>query len=86
MASSSLSFSILLCINFGYFNGSQCVMSDHILLCSYWRKESENVDDDQDFRAVEDGFVAVTPFSLSSTMQSEIQTLVSDWIVAAKCK
>ncbi|XP_031275470.1 uncharacterized protein LOC116133945 [Pistacia vera] len=49
-------------------------------------KESENVDDDLDFRAVEDGFVAVTPFSLSSTMQSEIQTLVSDWIVAAKCK
>ncbi|KAK8973093.1 hypothetical protein V6N11_049442 [Hibiscus sabdariffa] len=43
-------------------------------------KETEDADDDLDFKAVEDGYVAVTPLSLSSTDESKIKTEVSSWI------
>ncbi|KAL4283158.1 hypothetical protein GQ457_16G003460 [Hibiscus cannabinus] len=46
-------------------------------------KETEDADDDLDFKAVEDGYVAVTPLSLSSTDESEIKTEVSSWISVA---
>ncbi|KAF2297574.1 hypothetical protein GH714_038734 [Hevea brasiliensis] len=44
-------------------------------------KEEENVEEDLDFTAVENGFVSVTPFSLS--IQPDIQGLVTNWIAAA---
>ncbi|KAK9274537.1 hypothetical protein L1049_021786 [Liquidambar formosana] len=46
-------------------------------------KEHEAVDEDLDFRALENGFVAVTPLSLSSNVQSLIQTSASNWIALA---
>ncbi|EOY30415.1 Survival protein SurE-like phosphatase/nucleotidase isoform 3 [Theobroma cacao] len=47
------------------------------------QKETEDADDNLDFRAVEDGYVAVTPLCLSSTDQSKIETQVSNWITVA---
>ncbi|KAK3210464.1 hypothetical protein Dsin_015170 [Dipteronia sinensis] len=46
-------------------------------------KEPENEDANLDFRALEDGFVAITPFTSSTSGQSEIETCVSNWIAAA---
>ncbi|XP_015889240.3 uncharacterized protein LOC107424065 [Ziziphus jujuba] len=43
-------------------------------------KERENVDENLDIRAVEDGFVSVTPVTISPTVSSEIQNSVSNWI------
>ncbi|XVF86826.1 hypothetical protein PTKIN_Ptkin18bG0073700 [Pterospermum kingtungense] len=43
-------------------------------------KEQEDTDEDLDFRALENGFVAVTPLSLSPQIESDIQTAASDWI------
>ncbi|GLT79102.1 hypothetical protein SLA2020_506070 [Shorea laevis] len=44
----------------------------------------ENTDDDLDYKALEDGYVTITPISLPSTKdQSKIQTLVSKWIDTA---
>nr|GMC74803.1 5'-nucleotidase SurE-like [Ipomoea batatas]GMC76015.1 5'-nucleotidase SurE-like [Ipomoea batatas]GMC77447.1 5'-nucleotidase SurE-like [Ipomoea batatas]GME02272.1 5'-nucleotidase SurE-like [Ipomoea batatas] len=40
-------------------------------------------DEDLDFRALENGFVAVTPLSVSMHTEPEVQTAVSDWISAA---
>ncbi|TXG61585.1 hypothetical protein EZV62_012948 [Acer yangbiense] len=46
-------------------------------------KEPENEDANLDFRALEDGFVAITPFTSSTSGQPEIETCVSNWIAAA---
>ncbi|KAK7325104.1 hypothetical protein VNO77_29186 [Canavalia gladiata] len=46
--------------------------------------EQEEIDDDDlDYRAVESGYVAVTPLSLSPCIETDIQTAASDWISAA---
>ncbi|CAH9128196.1 unnamed protein product [Cuscuta epithymum] len=42
--------------------------------------ELEDSGDDLDFRAVQNGFVAVTPLSLSQHVAQEIETAASDWI------
>ncbi|KAJ7963200.1 5'-nucleotidase surE [Quillaja saponaria] len=46
-------------------------------------KEQEDVDDDLDYRALHNGFVAVTPVSLSPHIEAEIQKAASDWISVA---
>ncbi|GLT98696.1 hypothetical protein SLE2022_161880 [Rubroshorea leprosula] len=44
----------------------------------------ENADDDLDYKALEDGYVTITPISLPSTKdQSKVQTLVSKWVDTA---
>lgn len=43
-------------------------------------KEHNDTDEDLDFRALENGFVSVTPLSLSPSIESEIHTATSDWI------
>ncbi|KAK4269191.1 hypothetical protein QN277_022380 [Acacia crassicarpa] len=43
-------------------------------------KQHEDLEDDLDYRALESGFVAVTPLSLSAHTESDIQTAASDWI------
>ncbi|XVF26978.1 hypothetical protein REPUB_Repub14bG0067000 [Reevesia pubescens] len=43
-------------------------------------KEQEDTDDDLDFRALDDGFIAVTPLSLSPQIELDIQTATLDWI------
>lgn len=43
-------------------------------------KDLHNADDDLDIKALEDGFVSITPISLSPTLQPEVQTSVSNWI------
>ncbi|XP_023523915.1 uncharacterized protein LOC111788012 [Cucurbita pepo subsp. pepo] len=46
-------------------------------------KEQEDKNDDLDFRALENGFVAITPFSLAPNIGLDIQTAASDWISTA---
>ncbi|GMI77897.1 hypothetical protein like AT1G72880 [Hibiscus trionum] len=43
-------------------------------------KEQEDTDEDLDFKALDNGFVAVTPISLSPQIELDIQTAASDWI------
>ncbi|KAG5008624.1 hypothetical protein JHK82_017196 [Glycine max] len=43
-------------------------------------KQLEDIDDDLDYRALESGFVAVTPLSLSPHTETNIQMAASDWI------
>ncbi|XP_024022702.1 uncharacterized protein LOC21396661, partial [Morus notabilis] len=43
-------------------------------------KEHNDVDEDLDFRALESGFISVTPLSLSPNIESETHTAASDWI------
>ncbi|XP_028807448.1 uncharacterized protein LOC114762156 [Neltuma alba] len=43
-------------------------------------KQQEDLEDDLDYRALESGFVAVTPLSLSPHTESDIRTAASDWI------
>ncbi|TKY64353.1 5'-nucleotidase SurE [Spatholobus suberectus] len=43
-------------------------------------KQQEDIDDDLDYRALESGFVAVTPLSLSPHTEMDIQMAASDWI------
>ncbi|XP_027342039.1 uncharacterized protein LOC113854909 [Abrus precatorius] len=45
--------------------------------------KQEETDDDLDYRAVESGYVAVTPLSLSPHVETDIQMAASDWISAA---
>ncbi|KAL6224193.1 hypothetical protein ACLB2K_003049 [Fragaria x ananassa] len=49
----------------------------------FLEEQQENADEDLDIRALEDGFVTITPICLSPTVQSEIQTSVSNWIAGA---
>ncbi|KAF3962395.1 hypothetical protein CMV_013086 [Castanea mollissima] len=46
-------------------------------------KEQEETEEDLDFRALENGYVAITPLSLSPHIETDIQTATSDWISAA---
>ncbi|GAB4837975.1 hypothetical protein Ancab_027503 [Ancistrocladus abbreviatus] len=46
-------------------------------------KDQEAEDEDLDFRALENGFVAITPLALSSDIQSEVESSVSNWLAAA---
>ncbi|CAN7130172.1 unnamed protein product [Brassica rapa subsp. narinosa] len=46
-------------------------------------KEQEHTDEDSDIKALEDGFVSVTPLSLLPKMDSETQAAVSEWISKA---
>ncbi|KAK9281232.1 hypothetical protein L1049_004127 [Liquidambar formosana] len=46
-------------------------------------KEQEDMDEDLDFRALENGFVAITPLSVSPHIELDTQTAASDWISAA---
>ncbi|CAK9324705.1 unnamed protein product [Citrullus colocynthis] len=46
-------------------------------------KEQDNKDEDLDFRALENGFVAITPFSLTPNIDLDIQTAASNWISTA---
>ncbi|KAG2253018.1 hypothetical protein Bca52824_083154 [Brassica carinata] len=43
-------------------------------------KEQEHTDDDLDIKALEDGFVSVTPLSLLPNIDSETQAVASEWI------
>ncbi|XP_010540078.1 PREDICTED: uncharacterized protein LOC104813948 [Tarenaya hassleriana] len=43
-------------------------------------KGQEDMEDDLDWKAVEDGFVSVTPLSLLPKTESEIQAATSEWI------
>ncbi|KAE9588109.1 hypothetical protein Lal_00002874 [Lupinus albus] len=44
------------------------------------QQEDTDDDDDLDYRALESGYVAVTPLSLSSHIENDIQMAASDWI------
>ncbi|KAJ6963696.1 5'-nucleotidase SurE-like [Populus alba x Populus x berolinensis] len=46
-------------------------------------KELEDTDEDLDFRAVENGFVAITPLSLSPRIEEHTHIAASDWISSA---
>ncbi|XP_004486847.1 uncharacterized protein [Cicer arietinum] len=49
----------------------------------FLEKQREEIDDDDlDYRALESGYVAVTPVSLSPHIETDIQTSTSDWISA----
>ncbi|XWS18860.1 hypothetical protein CRYUN_Cryun32bG0081300 [Craigia yunnanensis] len=63
------------------------VKSDTNKVKKYFRlefvdKEEEDTDEDLDldFRALDNGFIAVTPLSLSPQIESNIQMTASDWI------
>ncbi|KAL5572453.1 hypothetical protein UlMin_022050 [Ulmus minor] len=49
----------------------------------FLEKDLDNVDEDLDIRALEDGFISITPLSISPTVESEVQTSVSNWIADA---
>ncbi|KFK41715.1 hypothetical protein AALP_AA2G164000 [Arabis alpina] len=46
-------------------------------------KEQEHTDEDLDIKALEDGFVSVTPLSLLTKVDSETQAAASEWISKA---
>ncbi|XP_009105950.1 5'-nucleotidase SurE isoform X2 [Brassica rapa] len=46
-------------------------------------KNEEHTDEDLDIKALEDGFVSVTPLSLRPKMDSETEAAVSEWISKA---
>ncbi|TYJ13622.1 hypothetical protein E1A91_A10G063600v1 [Gossypium mustelinum] len=46
-------------------------------------KEQEEAEEYLDFKALDNGFVAVTPFSLGPQIEVDIQTAASDWISSA---
>ncbi|XP_014515190.1 uncharacterized protein LOC106773028 [Vigna radiata var. radiata] len=43
-------------------------------------KQQEDIDDDLDYRALETGYVAVTPLSLSPHTETDVQMAASDWL------
>ncbi|RDX62246.1 surE [Mucuna pruriens] len=45
-------------------------------------QQEEEIDEDLDYRALEIGYVAVTPLSLSPHIETDIQMTASDWISA----
>lgn len=49
----------------------------------FLEKEQEDVDEGLDISALENGYVAVTPFSLSPHIDSGIADAASDWISAS---
>ncbi|KAK8630027.1 hypothetical protein V6N13_078838 [Hibiscus sabdariffa] len=46
-------------------------------------KETETSDEDLDFKALNNGFIAVTPLSVSPQLEADIQTAASSWISGA---
>lgn len=59
--------------------------SDPNRVKKYFRLEfldnkQEEEDEDLDYRALENGYVAVTPLSLSPHIESDIQVAASDWV------
>ncbi|PSR96918.1 5'-nucleotidase [Actinidia chinensis var. chinensis] len=46
-------------------------------------KEQDDVDEDFDFQALQDGFVTITPISLSPHIESDVQTAALEWISSA---
>ncbi|XP_020694661.1 uncharacterized protein LOC110108369 isoform X2 [Dendrobium catenatum] len=46
-------------------------------------KELEDLDDELDFRAVENGYIAVTPVHMNVHFEPEIQAFTSDWLSSA---
>ncbi|XP_058748795.1 uncharacterized protein LOC131621768 [Vicia villosa] len=46
------------------------------------KQQEEIEDEDLDYRALESGYVAVTPVSVSPHIETDIQTTTSDWISA----
>uniref|UniRef100_A0A7N0RIM9 Survival protein SurE-like phosphatase/nucleotidase domain-containing protein n=1 Tax=Kalanchoe fedtschenkoi TaxID=63787 RepID=A0A7N0RIM9_KALFE len=46
-------------------------------------KDQDDADEDLDFRAADNGFIAVTPISVLPRIDSDSQTAASDWISAA---
>ncbi|TYG49076.1 hypothetical protein ES288_D10G065900v1 [Gossypium darwinii] len=64
------------------------VKSDTNKVKKYFRlefinKEQEEAEEDLDFKALDNGFVTVTPFSLCPQIEVDIQTAASDWISGA---
>ncbi|CAN0881705.1 5'-nucleotidase SurE [Linum grandiflorum] len=49
----------------------------------FMEKEQEDTDEELDFRAVENGYVAVTALSLSPHMESDMHSAASEWISSA---
>nr|XP_029118140.1 uncharacterized protein LOC105037217 [Elaeis guineensis] len=49
----------------------------------FLEKEREELDEDLDFRALENGFIAVTPQHLNLHAGSEIQASASEWLASA---
>ncbi|MBA0812221.1 hypothetical protein Gohar_026207, partial [Gossypium harknessii] len=52
-------------------------------ILQFTNKEQEEAEEDLDFKALDNGFVAVTPFSLCPQIEVDIQTAASDWISGA---
>ncbi|KAH0453302.1 hypothetical protein IEQ34_017626 [Dendrobium chrysotoxum] len=52
----------------------------------FLQKELEDVDDELDFRAVENGYIAVTPVHMNVHVEPEIQAFTSDWLASALSK
>ncbi|KAG6723311.1 hypothetical protein I3842_03G202400 [Carya illinoinensis] len=46
-------------------------------------KDQKNADEDLDYKALEDGFVAITPLSLNPANWIEIQSSASNWLAVA---
>ncbi|XAR49929.1 5'-nucleotidase [Bertholletia excelsa] len=46
-------------------------------------KELEDLDEDLDFRALENGFIAVTPLSITPLVETEARSAASEWILYA---
>uniref|UniRef100_A0A6V7QUB2 Survival protein SurE-like phosphatase/nucleotidase domain-containing protein n=1 Tax=Ananas comosus var. bracteatus TaxID=296719 RepID=A0A6V7QUB2_ANACO len=49
----------------------------------FLEKGHEDLDEDLDFRALENGFISVTPIHLQLYVESEIQSSASDWLSSA---
>ncbi|KAJ6813895.1 uncharacterized protein M6B38_141355 [Iris pallida] len=49
----------------------------------FLEKEHEALDEDLDFKALENGFIAVTPLHFNVQVEPEIQASVSDWLASA---
>ncbi|XP_061358406.1 uncharacterized protein LOC133302611 [Gastrolobium bilobum] len=68
--------------------GAAGKLSSQQTIKKYFRMEltekgQQNVEEDLDFRALEEGFVTVTPLSLYANGQNEIQSSVSSWLTIA---
>ncbi|KAK9697240.1 hypothetical protein RND81_08G024100 [Saponaria officinalis] len=58
---------------------SQQTIRKHFRL-EFSDQDVENTDEDLDFKAVQNGFVAITPLALSADLQSETHSSVSNWL------
>ncbi|WZZ33443.1 hypothetical protein YC2023_016844 [Brassica napus] len=59
------------------------ILSPDYVNMQFVAKEQEHTDEDLDIKALEDGFVSVTPLSLLPKMDSETQAAASEWISKA---